>query len=308
MFGDAANKSQREGRKARQRGETGEEAPQFGQALANGDVSGEHVDLLGSALRGAEEAKRKQLAAKAGELVEVAKSSTPEEFAHRLRDELRRLDRDDGTTRLDRQRASSRLWHRADPVTGMGKIWTELDPLSYAKFVARNDAAVAALFADRVPERCPIDPVEKQAFLRAMAFVASFDGDGPSMGRPELIVVLDGTALDDAGQATSDWGVPVELPGRCSKTSYRTRWSRRWWCEAGSWCTRRVSSTSAEVRASRDAAQRRVLRGCTDMWHPRLSGSVPALQGASRGLVATRRAHRPRELAAGVRTAPHGDP
>jgi hypothetical protein len=255
-------------------------------------VSGEHVDLLGSALRGAE----------------VAKSSTPEEFAHRLRDELRRLDRDDGTTRLDRQRASSRLWHRADPVTGMGKIWTELDPLSYAKFVARNDAAVAALFADRVPERCPIDPVEKQAFLRAMAFVASFDGDGPSMGRPELIVVLDGTALDDAGQATSDWGVPVELPRSVLEDLLPDALVAPVVVRGGF-----VVHAPGELDLGRgtrlaNAAQRRVLRGCTDMWHPRLSGSVPALQGASRGLVATRRAHRPRELAAGVRTAPHGDP
>ena len=65
----------------------------------------------------------------------------------------------------------------------------EIDPLSYAKFVARNDAMVAALFAEQVPEGCPIDPVEKQAFLRAMAFVASLDGEGPSMGRPEVVVV-----------------------------------------------------------------------------------------------------------------------
>ncbi len=108
--------------------------------------------------------------------------------------------------------AASRLWHRSDPVTGMGKIWMEIDPLSYAKFVARNDAMVAALFAEQVPEGCPIDPVEKQAFLRAMAFVASLDGEGPSMGRPEVVVVIDGSALDDCGEATTDWGVPVELP------------------------------------------------------------------------------------------------
>src|SRR6185369_5996899 len=59
---------------------------------------------------------------------------------------------------------------------------------------------------------CPIDPVEKQAFLRAMAFGASLDGEGPAMGRPEVVVVLDGTALDEQGEAASDWGVPVELP------------------------------------------------------------------------------------------------
>ncbi len=94
----------------------------------------------------------------------------------------------------------------------MGKIWMEIDPLSYAKFVARNDAMVSALFAERVPEGCPSDPVEKQAFLRAMAFVADLNGEGPSMGRPEVIVVVDGTAVDDDGQAATDWGLPVELP------------------------------------------------------------------------------------------------
>jgi hypothetical protein len=211
-FGKAARKSPRAGRKARTRAETADEAPSFGSALAAGDVSGEHVDLFGAALRGAEGDKRKALAAKAEELVEAAKSSTPDEFARRLRDELRRMDGDDGTEKLARQKAASRLWHRSDPVTGMGKIWMDIDPLSYAKFVARNDAMVAALFADQVPSGCPLDPAEKQAFLRAMAFVASLDGEGPSMGRPEVVVVLDGTALDDVGEAVTDWGVPVELP------------------------------------------------------------------------------------------------
>ena len=211
-FGDAARTSQREGRRMRRRGDTVAEVTVFGDALANGDVSGEHVDLMGAALRGAEGDKRKKLAAKADELVEVAKSATPDEFARRLRDELRRLDGDDGSDKLKRQKSGSRLWHKSDSVSGMGKIWMQIDPLAYAKFVARNDAMVSALFAERVPEGCPIDPIEKQAFLRAMAFVADLNGEGPTMGRPEVIVVVDGTALDDAGEAVTDWGLPVELP------------------------------------------------------------------------------------------------
>jgi hypothetical protein len=51
-FGEAARKSEREGRKMRQRAETVDEAPPFGSALAAGDVSGDHVDLFGAALRG----------------------------------------------------------------------------------------------------------------------------------------------------------------------------------------------------------------------------------------------------------------
>jgi hypothetical protein len=196
----------------RRRGDTADEVPVFGEALAQGDVSGEHVDLMGSALRGAEGDKRKKLAAKADELVAVAKSATPDEFARRLRDEMRGLDEDDGRKKHQRQKSGSRLWHKSDPITGMGKIWMQIDPLSYAKFVARNDAMVSALFAERVPEGCPSDPVEKQAFLRAMAFIADLNGEGPTMGRPEVIVVLDGTVLDERGDAVADWGLPVELP------------------------------------------------------------------------------------------------
>jgi Domain of unknown function (DUF222)/HNH endonuclease len=211
-FGDAGRTSQREGRKMRQRGDTATEVPAFGEALANGDVSGEHVDLMGSALRDAEGDKRKKLAEKADELVEVAKSATLDEFARRLRDESRRLDDDDGIDKHERQKSASRLWHKSDAITGMGKIWMEIDPLSYAKFVARSDALVAALFAERVPEGCPSDPIQKQAFLRAMAFIADLNGEGPTMGRPEVIVVLDGSALDDDGEAVTDWGLPVVLP------------------------------------------------------------------------------------------------
>ncbi len=211
-FGDAARSSQREGRRMRRRGDTAAAVPVFGEALANGDVSGEHMDLMGAALRGAEGDKRKKLVANADELLAVAKSATPDEFARRLRDELRRLDGDDGSDKLKRQKSGSRLWHKSDSVTGMGKIWMQIDPLAYAKFVARNDAMVSALFAEKVPEGCPIDPVQKQAFLRAMAFIADLNGEGPTMGRPEVIVVLDGSALDDDGQAVTDWGLPVELP------------------------------------------------------------------------------------------------
>jgi hypothetical protein len=211
-FGDAARSSQREGRRMRRRGDTVEEVPVFGDALASGDVSGEHVDLMGSALRGAEGDKRKKLAAKADELVKVAKSATLDEFARRLRDEMRGLDEDDGRKKRERQKSGSRLWHKSDPITGMGKIWMQIDPVAYAKFVARNDAMVSALFAEKVPEGCPIDPVEKQAFLRAMAFITDLNGEGPTMGRPEVIVVLDGTVLDERGDAVADWGLPVELP------------------------------------------------------------------------------------------------
>ena len=171
----------------RRRGDTAAEVPVFGEALANGDVSGEHIDLMGAALRGAEGDKRKKLVAKADELLAVAKSATPDEFARRLRDELRRLDGDDGSDKLKRQKSGSRLWHKSDSVTGMGKIWMQIDPLAYAKFVARNDAMVSALFAEKVPEGCPI---------RSGPEAGVPSGDGVHRG-PERRGADDGTARGD---------------------------------------------------------------------------------------------------------------
>ena len=178
----------------RRRGDTAAEVPVFGHTLANGDVSAEHVDLMGAALRAiaAEKVARRDaggdrrsscrldwcsvgdvrarldlVAARRGRQAQAAGregrrarrwqrgQATPDEFARRLRDELRRLDGDDGTEKHKRQKSGARLWHKSDSVTGMGKIWMEIDPLSYAKFVTRNDAMVARCSpsgARRVPE------------------------------------------------------------------------------------------------------------------------------------------------------------
>ncbi|MDP2291335.1 MAG: HNH endonuclease signature motif containing protein, partial [Actinomycetota bacterium] len=107
----------------------------------------------------------------------------------------------------------------------------------------RVAAQVEALFHDRVPEGCPTNPLQRQAYLRAHALLSLLAGAGGKMGRPEIIVVVDtrepegesgsgdgpgadgsagsdgsggsaGSAGSSAAEPRVDWGLPVELPAR----------------------------------------------------------------------------------------------
>jgi hypothetical protein len=68
------------------------------------------------------------------------------------------------------------------------------------------------LFREGAPEGCPEDPIEKQQYLAALAFLSLVQGNGGGSGKPELVVVVDATVLDDDGKPTVDWDLPVDLP------------------------------------------------------------------------------------------------
>ena len=197
------------------RAATAEAAPQLGAAVADGSVSGEHLDALSRTLRAIPPEVRVQLIAGAENLVDVASASTPEEFARRLRIEARRLQHDDGTTRYDRQCRDTRLRTWTDLATGMWCLSGRFDPLSGVKTSTALDAEIARRFANAVPDNCPADPVDKNDHLRALAFIGLIEGDGRGAGRPEAIVVLDGREPDAiAGGPIVDWGLPVDIPAR----------------------------------------------------------------------------------------------
>jgi hypothetical protein len=219
---DIARSSRSSRRKAKRdmsRKETVEKVPQLGDALANGDVGGEHVDAVTDALAGVEGTAALELARRAGELVEDADGCSPEELARRLRAERRNLDDESGIDRLERQRRDSRYRSRVDPVTGMYKFWGQLDPLSGLKLSNWLAAEVAARFAEAVPEGAPSDPVEKNAFLAALALHGLVErgatgrgATGRGSGRPEMTVVIDTRVADERGAPVVDWGPPVDLP------------------------------------------------------------------------------------------------
>jgi hypothetical protein len=94
----------------------------------------------------------------------------------------------------------------------MWRLDGRFDPETGLVLHHRLAATVDTLFAEATPGECPTDPQERQGFLRAHALVALTDGNGPRAARPEVVVVVDTTAVDEAaGGAVIDWGYPVQL-------------------------------------------------------------------------------------------------
>ena len=207
----AARSSQRAAKKALQRNETVAETPALGKALAAGQVSGEHVDAAGAVLRNTDGSKRGELAKRIDALVDVATKTSAEEFGRRVREEQRKLDEDGGDERLARQQRAIRFNHRVDAASGMIEFWGKLDPLRGMRLLNRLKAQMGELFADKRPDGCPSDSLEKNRYLQALALLDLCEGRGsPLGGRPEVIVVVD-TRGEGEGP-TVDWGIPVELP------------------------------------------------------------------------------------------------
>ncbi len=96
----------------------------------------------------------------------------------------------------------------------MIEFWGKLDPLRGMKFLNQLKERVARLFADKAPDDCPSDPIEKNAYLQALALLDLCEGHGQRSGRPEVIVVVDTRDTDGDAQPHVDWGIPVELPVR----------------------------------------------------------------------------------------------
>jgi hypothetical protein len=210
---EAAHTSLRRGEDLVRRAETVEQVPALGVSLDAGRVSGEHVDVLTRTLRQLQPAARQLLIEGGARLAMIAEQSTPDEFARTVRDQARRLEADgDGLERLERQRRAVRLSTWIDNVSGMGRWSATWDPATMLTLETRLDGHVDTMFHDTTPDGCPTDPLEKQAYLRALALLALLDGSGARLGRPELVVVEDHTNPHSDGQPCIHWGLDVDLP------------------------------------------------------------------------------------------------
>ena len=203
-----------------------EQLPGLAAALLAGTVSAEHLDVAIRRLQRLEPAVRDRLLLDAVGLAAGALRRTPEQYssflAERVRIVQRSLAGDDGMERLAAQQGMVGLsWRLASE--GMHEWRLLLDPVAALAFDQLLAAQVEAMFHDRVPQGCPTNPLQRQAFLRAHALLALVNGGGARMGRPEIIVVLDardGDASSDDAEAAAgreplvDWGLPVEVPQR----------------------------------------------------------------------------------------------
>ncbi len=192
--------------------------PGLGLALAAGDVTGEHVDVVARRLQRVEPEVRERLLDDAAGLAAGARGRSPERYAAFVGERVRLAEQAQGTDQLEAQRRRVGLRWRVCP-DGMHEWRLLLDPLAAAAFDRQITGQVQALFHTTVPEGCPTNPLERQAFLRAHALLSLLNGAGARVGRPEFIVVVDtreadGETGESVREPTIDWGFPVEVPAR----------------------------------------------------------------------------------------------
>jgi hypothetical protein len=200
--------------KTTQRSATLAATPKLADALGDGAITAGHIDAVTRSSKQLDPAQREELLERADALVAVAAAGTVDEFRRRLDLEARRLLADDGMERLERQRRATRLSTWVDD-DGMWNLRGRFDPVSGVKLSAKLDTAVEALFAERTPDTAPVDPIDKQHHLRALALVHLLDGaaSGGRRGRGEFVAVIDADAPGTTGPVV-EWSLPVEIPAR----------------------------------------------------------------------------------------------
>jgi len=203
--------------KAKERSDTLAATPRLAGSLADGTVTAGHVDAVTRGCKQLDARRRSELFDRVESIVAVAEAATVDQFAKRIGQEVRRIQADDGVDRLERQRRETRLSSWVDN-EGMWNLRGRFDPVTGVRLDARLRSTLEALFAESVPDGCPVDPVEKQRFLAAHALVRLVDdaAGGVRSGRAEFVVVVDADAdptVDGPGPV-AEWSIPVEIPAR----------------------------------------------------------------------------------------------
>ena len=165
----------------------------MGEALSNGETTGERLDAVARATQEMSPAQKARVAARGDELARGAAHLSDRDFRQLRERIIRTLTDDDGLDRLERQRKATRLrtWNDAD---GMWCLSGRFDPVTGLELEGRLRNTIERLFHDTVPDNCPIDPLEKQQFLAAQALLALMEGRGQA-GAPDVTVLIDERTL-----------------------------------------------------------------------------------------------------------------
>jgi hypothetical protein len=139
---------------------------------------------------------------------------TADEFREHLRGEVRSIEADDGRSRLQRQKAATRLRLWTDNNTGMTRLAGWFDPETGLILASRLQGQLEALFHTTHPEHAPEDPGEKQDFLRAHGLIELITGNGTGVGAPEFLIVIDEDTYCNGRHARSrvDCSHGIDLP------------------------------------------------------------------------------------------------
>jgi len=206
----ATRSSSKSSSKARRRSDAGEQIPQLDEALAAGETTAEHVDVVADALAGLSPDDRDRLAAHGDDIRAKAGELTEGEFRRWFALLVRRVRRDDAVARLARQKAANRAnwWLDGE---GMWNLRGRFDPETGIRLQGRIGSTTEGLRKRPVPPGAPTDPLDRHQWLQAMALAQLIDGtalygaDGAEVARaaaspsaatgPEFVVVIDAETL-----------------------------------------------------------------------------------------------------------------
>lgn len=208
-----------EGKRKERRSKTLDEAPSFGDALAEGRIGAEHVDALANATTRLDDDLKTSLLDGADDLLSSATTMSPEKFGRHVRDRIRSLERDHGLERNARQRRETFLSRKTNPATGMVEGRFAFHPELANQVFGAVDREVAALVAEaeRHADPTAVDRSIDRNRLAAEALGRLVAG-GHQHTRPtvaDIIAIVDAHTLTTGklhAHSTCETGDGLELP------------------------------------------------------------------------------------------------
>ena len=187
--------------------------PEFETALADGAVTGAHLDALHHHTKNLSDAERADLADVADSLVADAVSQSPALFDRNVKalvDKIREIHRPGSDAdELDRQRQASKVTRWTERDTGMHNTLISLDPVRDASLWNIINHHLATLRQD------PANAERPYAELQVEAVIASVNAGEPAVRVPEIVAHVDHRSLchgrhPDTLSETID-GVPIPV-------------------------------------------------------------------------------------------------
>ena len=206
------NGSARDAKAAEERDRACATVPGFEDALADGEVSAEHVDVLARLTKGLSDEERLEVEAASEQLL-VDASGSAWNFERRLKlliaDIKSRTRPHDDVEEAERQRAASSVKRWTDKDTGMKHTMISLDPLRDEQLHKVIDAKLAELRQDPANAKVPFEQ------LKVMALMAAVSAEAGAMGVAEVVIHTDAKTFCEGRHAdtmceTVD-GVPVPV-------------------------------------------------------------------------------------------------
>jgi Domain of unknown function (DUF222) len=158
----------------------------FEEALNTGRIDVGHVDAVASAWADLDDAERVELAGFGEMLLGHATVESPERFRRRVRDLVRRIQRDHGQRLAERQRAEQRVRRWIDNQTGMGRLDVALDPENMARVWAALDERLTERRSRPDTAGVSLQRLGVDAFVELVTTSTALD---PRL--PELSVLID---------------------------------------------------------------------------------------------------------------------